>query len=214
MLKSPNPRLTRSRRLRRGFVVAQIALALSLLVGAGLVGRSFANRLRLDLGFDPASVLTLDVEIPDANAERQNAFYTVLLERVRAIPGVSAAGAIYQRPLEHAGIGTDATIVIEGQSTNLADRPWEQNPRSNYQTVTPDYFRTTAYASSAAGTLPRATPECHPSTSSASVWPSACGQGRIRSANGSPVRGQRSTHKAGLCGRRSLALSKTRTTAG
>lgn len=143
VLKSGNARLTRSRRLRRGFVAGQIAIALSLLVGAGLVGRSFANLLNLDLGFDPTNVVTLDVEIPDAAAERQNAFHASLLERVRAMPGVSAAGAIYQRPLEHAGIGTDATIVIEGQSTNLADRPWEQNPRTNYQTVTPDYFRTT-----------------------------------------------------------------------
>ena len=140
VLRSGSARVTRSRNLRRAFVVGQIAVALSLLVGAGLVGRSFANLMRLDLGFEPSNVLTIDVELQDAPTERYVAFYAALLERVRALPGVAAAGAIYQRPLEHAGIGTDATVLIEGQSTKLADVAWEQNPRTNYETVTPGYF--------------------------------------------------------------------------
>ena len=141
VLGSGGARLARSHGLRRGFVVVQIGLAVVLLVCAGLVGRSFVNLLRLDIGFDPAGVLTLDVTVPDAPADRHNAFYTTLLARVRAMPGVEAAGAIFLRPLEHTGIGTDATILIEGQRTDPQFRDWEQNPLVNYESVTPEYFR-------------------------------------------------------------------------
>jgi hypothetical protein len=67
-------RLTRSHAMRRTFVVGQVGLAVVLLVCAGLVGRSFLNLLRLDVGFDPVNVLTLDVTVPDASAERHNQF--------------------------------------------------------------------------------------------------------------------------------------------
>lgn len=138
-LKAGSARLTRARRLRRGFVVAQVAVSLLLLVGAGLVARSFVNLLRLDLGYDPANVLTLDVELPDAPAQRRTEFYKALLERIRALPGVEATGAIFLRPLEHTAIGTDATILLEGQ--RVENRDWQKNPGANYETITPDYFR-------------------------------------------------------------------------
>lgn len=144
ILKSGSGRLTRSRSMRRGFVAAQIAMALALLVGAGLVGRSFVNLLRLDFGFKPRGVLTLDVTVPDVpGPERYKviAFYTALLERVRAMPGVEAAGAIYLRPLEHTAIGLDGSVLIEGQRTDPQYRDWERNPRVNYEAITPDYFR-------------------------------------------------------------------------
>ena len=140
-LRTGGSRLTRSRTLRRGFVVAQVAVALTLLVGAGLVGRSFMNLLHLDLGFDPTNVLTVDVTVPNAGAERRTAFYTSLLERVRAIPGVEAAGAIFLRPLEHTGIGVDAPILVEGQRVDPSYRDSERNPAANYEAVTPGYFR-------------------------------------------------------------------------
>jgi putative ABC transport system permease protein len=139
-LKAGSARLTRSRSLRRGFVAVQIALGLALLVGAGLVGRSFVNLLRLDLGFQPRHVVTLDVSVPEVPAERYNNFYVRLLERVRAIPHVEAAGAIFLRPLEHTSIGTDASVLLEGQSTDPKDRAAEQNPGVNYETATPGYF--------------------------------------------------------------------------
>jgi predicted permease len=135
-LKTGGSRLTRSLKLRRGFVVAQIAIAMTLLVVAGLVGRSFVNLTQLDFGFDPTNVLTLDVTVPDAPPERRNIFYSALLDRVRGLPGVEAAGAIFLRPLEHAGIGTDASILLEGQRVEDS----EQNPRANYEAVTPGYF--------------------------------------------------------------------------
>ena len=95
--------------MRRAFVVAQVGLALVLLVCAGLVGRSFVNLLRVDVGFDPVNVLTLDVTVPDVPADRHNRFYTALLARVRAMPDVNSAGAIFLRPLEYTGIGSDMT---------------------------------------------------------------------------------------------------------
>jgi putative ABC transport system permease protein len=141
LLNSGGSRLAQSRRLRKAFVVAQVGLALVLLVCAGLVGRSFRNLLRIDIGFKPDRVLTLNATLPNAPAERHNAFHTALLARVRAMPGVEAAGAVFQRPLEHAGIGMDATFLLEGQRTELHLRDWEQNPLVNLESVTPEYFR-------------------------------------------------------------------------
>ena len=69
-------RHTPSRQLRRGFAVAQIVIAMTLLVGAGLVGRSFMNLTYLDFGFDPTNVLTLDITLPDAPMQRRSEFYT------------------------------------------------------------------------------------------------------------------------------------------
>jgi predicted permease len=141
VLTSGSSRLARSHRLRRVFVIVQVGLALVLLVCAGLVGRSFVNLLRLDVGFDPVHVLTLDVTVPDAPADRHNRFYTALLPRVRAMPNVEAAGGVFLRPLEHTGIGTDGTILIEGQRTELQFKDWELNPLVNLESVTPGYFQ-------------------------------------------------------------------------
>ena len=138
ILNSSGSRVVRTHRLRRAFVVVQVGLAIVLLVCAGLVGKSFLNLLRIDVGFAPANVLTLDVSIPRAAFERHQAFYTALLTGVRAMPGVQAAGAVYQRPLEYAGIGMDAGFVIEGQR-QFVDA--EKNPRVNLESITPDYFR-------------------------------------------------------------------------
>jgi putative ABC transport system permease protein len=141
MINGGGSRIVRSHRLRRAFVITQVALALALLVCAGLVGRSFVNLLRIDVGFNPSHVLTMDITIPDAPPERHNAFYQELLARVRAMAGVEAAGAVFLRPLEYSGIGQDAPLLIEGQRTDVNVRDWEQNPLVNLESVTPDYFR-------------------------------------------------------------------------
>jgi putative ABC transport system permease protein len=140
ILNSGGSRVIGTHRLRRVFVVVQVGLAVVLLVCAGLVGRSFANLLRIDVGFNPENLLTLDVKLPNASNNRHNQFYTALLTRVRALPGVEAAGAVFQRPLEHAGIGTDAFVVIEGQRPDPESRDWELNPTANLESVTPGYF--------------------------------------------------------------------------
>ena len=138
ILNGSGSRVARTHRLRRVFVVVQVGLAIVLLVCAGLVGKSFLNLLRIDIGFAPANVLTLDVSIPRASFERHQAFYTTLLAAVRAMPGVHATGAVYQRPLEFTGIGMDAGFVIEGQRQYVDA---EKNPRVNLESITPDYFR-------------------------------------------------------------------------
>jgi predicted permease len=139
-LSGAGSRVTRAKRMRQTLAVAQVSLALVLLLCAGLVGRSFLNLLRIDVGFDPARVLTMDVQLPDATRARHEGFYTALLERVRALPGVAAAGAIYQRPLEFAGVGMDGSVLIEGQRTAVEFRDWDKNPRVNLESVTAGYF--------------------------------------------------------------------------
>lgn len=141
-LKAGGSCLTRSHALRRVFVTAQVALAVSLLLGAALVSRSFLNLLQLNLGFDPMNVLTLEVTVPDAEAGRRRAFYEMFLERVRSLPGVDAAGAVLLRPLEHTGVGNDAGVVVEGPRVGPDSRAWDESPTTNYEAVTPEYFRT------------------------------------------------------------------------
>jgi putative ABC transport system permease protein len=141
MIGNSGSRIARSQYLRRTFVIGQVALALVLLVLAALVGRSFANLLRIDVGFNPSRLLTLDVTLPNASAERHNAFYAELLARIRGMPQVQAAGAVFLRPLEYSGIGLDAILVLEGQRTDLRFGDHEQNPVVNLESVTPGYFQ-------------------------------------------------------------------------
>jgi predicted permease len=93
--------LTRHR-LRASLAVVQIALAVLLLLGAGLMIRTLAALSRVDLGFDPERVLTLQLRPPEASypkPEQVVAFYRTLLESVRGLPGVKAAGLVRSLPL-------------------------------------------------------------------------------------------------------------------
>jgi putative ABC transport system permease protein len=84
------------RRLRNGLVVCEIALALVLLTGAGLLVRTFVELGRVDLGIDPNGVVTMGLRLPAykyPEAARQAAFYRDLMAKIGAIPGVKAAGA-------------------------------------------------------------------------------------------------------------------------
>ena len=103
-----------SSRFRSGLVVAQLSLALVLLAGAGLLVRSLHRLGAVNPGFDPANLLTLSVELPQATYSddaRRAAFFTRLLERVDGLPGVSAAGAVSFLPLTNGGASTRFTIV-------------------------------------------------------------------------------------------------------
>lgn len=91
----------RQNRLRGLLVVAEIALALVLMVGAGLLIRSFARILSVTPGFEPRNLLTMLVPATGARYERDEqvlAFYRNVLDRVRALPGVEAAGVVSNLP--------------------------------------------------------------------------------------------------------------------
>jgi putative ABC transport system permease protein len=122
-------------RLRKALVAAQLAAAVVLLTAAGLLARSFVSLLGLDLGFDPRNVLVFEIDAP----KDRHPTVDTLLERVAAVPGVVAAGAIHNRPFAHGPIGMDSSVIVEGQP--LTQQTISQNPILNWEPVTPGYFR-------------------------------------------------------------------------
>jgi putative ABC transport system permease protein len=103
--------------LRRGLVVAQVAAALVLLFGAGLLGRSFIRLLRTDPGFRAEGAIALQVFMWDRNPTpaRQAAFLRETLARIEALPGVKAAGAVSRMPFIEANIGIRSPLSVEGR---------------------------------------------------------------------------------------------------
>jgi putative ABC transport system permease protein len=102
--------------LRDGLVVAEVALALILLVGAGLLIRSFLGLMKVDPGFSPEKVLTLNISLPDSRyggARPMIAFEQQTLNRLSALPGVKSAGGVFGLPLGSAAVAGDFTV--EGQ---------------------------------------------------------------------------------------------------
>ena len=127
-----------SGRVRDGLVVAEIAVALVLLVGATLLVRSFAALSRVDTGIDTRNLLTFDVKLSGPRAEyqaRQVEFYAALQRRLEAVPGVVSAGSAVTLPIGGDDFGT--TFLVDGRPT---PRPG-QEPHAGYQIVMPGYFR-------------------------------------------------------------------------
>jgi len=94
---------TRGKRLRSGLVVAEVALAVMLLSGSGLLIRSVSKLIQVDAGLDPTSSITVDLQLPDAayrEWERADQFYTSLTQNLRANPEIAAVGAANFLPLE------------------------------------------------------------------------------------------------------------------
>jgi predicted permease len=92
----------RSSRLRSGLVVLQVALSVALLIGSGLLIRSFAQLSAVDLGFDPENLLTgqMQIQVSDyPTPEERNQFFTSLLEEIEALPGVVSATVINKLPI-------------------------------------------------------------------------------------------------------------------
>jgi putative ABC transport system permease protein len=135
----------RARRARNGLVVAEMTLAVVLLAGAALLMRSFVSLVRVDPGFAPDRVFSFSLSLPDGRygtPERAEAFYAELLDRLRAVPGVTSAGAVFGLPLSGFRFGI-STSELDG--TRLSD---EEQDRLSTQVriVTPDYFRTLGVA--------------------------------------------------------------------
>ncbi|MDX1492477.1 MAG: ADOP family duplicated permease, partial [Longimicrobiales bacterium] len=126
-----------SARLRNSLGVGQVGLALVLLVGAGLLVRSFQNLQRVDLGFDPEGVLSMRIQLPGVrypDAESRMGFFVPLEERLASLPGVEAVGSVDALPL--AGFDGDASFAVEGApppQPGLEPSVWIRR-------ATPDYF--------------------------------------------------------------------------
>ena len=126
-------------RARSGFVVIEVALALILLTGAGLLVRSLARLIAVDPGFDPKNVLTGSVLLPNAKYdkdERRAEFYAELLSRLRQLPGVRSASANGFLPF--AGIIAGTGVDVEGRPP----LPMAEKPVINITLVEPQYFET------------------------------------------------------------------------
>jgi putative ABC transport system permease protein len=125
---------------RSVLAVAQIALALVMLVGAGLVGRTLANLQRLDLGFAAAELHTFQMTLPatlTSSRPRLTAFYDRATERLASEPGFSAATVSILPPFSDDN-GWDAFYTAEGQTA----RDVALNPALDFQAVLPSYFAT------------------------------------------------------------------------
>jgi putative ABC transport system permease protein len=125
-------------RLRSALVIAEMALALILLIGSGLLMKSFVMLQRVDPGFNPDHVITLRVFLNKTHYPAMPQvlnFYSQLLDRVRTLPGVQTAGAISTLPLS--GNNSDTGFLIQGRP----EPPPNQGPVAWFNVVTPDYFR-------------------------------------------------------------------------
>jgi putative ABC transport system permease protein len=126
-------------RARRLLVISQIALALVLLIGAGLMAQSFVRLSHVRLGFEPDRVLTLQIALPISQYRektQQAAFYAQALERIRALPGVLGSGAVVGVPLIR-GMNWSFPVTVEGRTMS----PEEALP-ADARAVTPQYFAT------------------------------------------------------------------------
>jgi putative ABC transport system permease protein len=127
----------RRNRLRGALVTAEVALSLALLVGAGLLFRSFLSLQSVNAGFDAEGVLTMRLAPSGTNFREDPqyiSFYQNVIGKVAAIAGVEAVGAINTLPLSK---GPTFDFRVEGRPETAVDK-W---PGANYRNVTPDYFR-------------------------------------------------------------------------
>jgi putative ABC transport system permease protein len=126
----------RHRVLRQALVAAEIAVSIVLLIGAGLMVKSFARLREVNLGFNPERTLTLDLSLPRANypgPAQIKTFCREALDRIRALPGVSSAGLANAVPLGTGAVRIYGDFSIEGQPA--PDKLW-----ASKVAVSPEYF--------------------------------------------------------------------------
>lgn len=128
----------RAGRVRLLLVAGQAALALIVLILAGLTARSFVALRQAELGFAPTGRLAFRLQLSgNPAAEEKVARFRALLDRLERVPGVAGAGAVLMRPLT-GPIGWDYSVTLEGQTP----RQRESNPFVNHERASPGYFRT------------------------------------------------------------------------
>jgi predicted permease len=124
-------------RLRDTLVVAELTIAVVLLIGAGLLMRTFTRLEKIDPGFRPESAAMFNLSLPDKKYHeipKQAAFATQVCEKLSVIPGVMNVGMSHVIPFANDWV---LTFAIEGRKEAIADRP-----SANYYAVSSDYFRT------------------------------------------------------------------------
>src|SRR4249919_2114762 len=128
-------------RLLGTIVVIEVALALMLLVGAGLMTRSFAQLMRVSPGFEPANLLAVQIYLPQAkykNGVARTRFYMEAIRRVGSLPGVRSAAGVSALPMYPVGIDFALPFTIEGKAPAANG----EEPRADIRTATPGYFET------------------------------------------------------------------------
>ncbi|HYL97919.1 MAG TPA: ABC transporter permease, partial [Blastocatellia bacterium] len=128
-----------SHRLRQGLVISEIALSLALLIGAGLLIKSFNRLQQVKSGINPDNVVTMQLSLPAnryTSDEAKIAFFKQVLARIEAAPGVESAGTINLLPMQEWGYNGD--FGIEG----LPPAGPGREPTAEWRAVSPDYFRT------------------------------------------------------------------------
>jgi putative ABC transport system permease protein len=119
-------------RTRSALVIAEVGLSLVLLVGAGLLVKSFARLMNVDPGFDADHLLTFNLALPSTTEpSRQLAFYQEVMQRIQTLPGVQAAGAVSRLPLM--GGNSTRNFNIAGNNSDYT---------ADFRVSTADYFRT------------------------------------------------------------------------
>jgi len=128
----------RGKRARSAFVVVEVALALVLLVGAGLLVRSFMRLLDVDAGFDPDRTVTMRVSLSGSRynePQLSTRFFQTVFDRIETLPGVQAAGAVSFLPM--VGLGAATSYEVVGQPV----APAGQEPVADVRVVANDYFK-------------------------------------------------------------------------
>jgi putative ABC transport system permease protein len=129
--------------VRNALVIAEVAMALFVLIGAGLTIKSFSRALTVDLGFQSDKVLTFRLSLPQ-NKYKDNAqvitFYRRLTDQLKTLPGVEAVGGVSQLPLS--GAYSSGTTVVEDTSAGPGLPRFQEHPfiEADRRAVTPDYF--------------------------------------------------------------------------
>ena len=129
-----------ARRMLSTLVVVEVALALVLLVGAGLMTRSFSQLLEVNPGFDPSNVVTAQVMLPQSKypeRHQQVQFFDAVVARLRGAPGVEAASAVSNLPMQSVGVTFILPFNVEGQPP-----PENEDPRADVRMASPGFFET------------------------------------------------------------------------
>jgi putative ABC transport system permease protein len=127
----------RRQRVRSLLVISEVAIALVLLIGAGLLIKSFLRLQQVDPGFNPDNVLTAGIPLPRTKylePPKRIAFYEALFSRIAALPGVQAVGAVSELPIEG---GSQTYFIVEDRPIP----PREEMPLTEYSLVSTGYFK-------------------------------------------------------------------------